>query len=276
MRGQSLSMVRQCELLDINRSSLYYESVGISPEDEEIMKKIDRIHMKYPFKGSRRMVYALAKMEGVECSRKRVRRLMGIMGIRGLAPGPETTKRGGGEHRIYPYLLRGKKIERPGQVWATDITYIAMSRGFVYLVAVMDWYSRKVLSWRVSNTLDTEFCVEALEEALSVYEAPEIFNTDQGSQFTSDDFTGVLLGRGIEISMDGKGSWRDNVFVERLWRSLKYEEVYLVAYESVASAKAGIGEWIGFYNERRPHQGLDMKTPDQVYYGLEVAGEKVA
>lgn len=269
-------MVRQCELLDINRSSLYYERTGTSPEDEEIMKKIDRIHTNYPFKGSRRVVYALRKMEGIEVSRKRVMRLMKLMGIRGLAPGPETTKRGGAEHRIYPYLLRGKTIERPGQVWAADITYIAMSRGFVYLVAVMDWYSRKVLSWRLSNTMDAEFCVEALEEALYVYDGPEIFNTDQGSQFTSDEFTGVLIGRGIDISMDGKGSWRDNVFVERLWRSLKYEDVYMKAYESVASAKESIGEWIGFYNERRPHQGLDMETPDQVYYGLGVAGKKVA
>lgn len=269
-------MVRQCELLDINRSGLYYESVGISPGDEEIMKKIDRVHTKYPFKGSRRIMYALGKMEGVEVGRKRVRRLMGLMGIRGLAPGPETTKRGGAEHRIYPYLLRGKTIERPGQVWASDITYIAMSRGFVCLVCVMDWCSRKVLSWRVSNTMDAGFCVEALDEALYVYDEPEIFNTDQGSQFTSDEFTGTLREKNIKISMDGRGSWRDNVFVERLWRSLKYEEVYLRAYESVASAKSGIGEWIGFYNERRPHQGLDMKTPDQVYYGLGVAGKKVA
>ena len=190
-------MVRQCELLDINRSSVYYEPKGISPEDEEIMKKIDRVHMKYPFKGSRKIAYALGQMEGVEIGRKRVRRLMGFMGIRGLAPGPLTTKRGGKEHRIYPYLLRGKTMGRSGQVWAADITYIPMSRGFVYLVCVMDWYSRKVLSWRVSNTMDTGFCVEALEEALYVYGVCEIFNTDQGSQFTSDEFVGVLQSGGI-------------------------------------------------------------------------------
>lgn len=270
-------MVKQCRLLEVNRSSLYCRRAGVPQEDEETMKKIDRIHMKYPYKGSRRLVWALRDICGVEISRKRVRRLMRLMGIRGLAPGPETTKRGGVEHRIYPYLLRGKKIKRPGQVWAADITYIPMSRGFVYLVAVMDWYSRKVLSWRISNTMDNDFCVDALEEALCRYGQPEIFNTDQGSQFTSDEFTGVLKSFGIEISMDGKGSWRDNVFVERLWRSLKYEEVYLRAYESVGSAKAGIGEWIGFYNERRRHQGLDMETPDMVYYGSQrLSSEKVA
>ena len=266
-------MVKQCELLEINRSSLYYRPRGISEEDEEIMKKMDRIHMKYPFKGSRRLAYALREMEGLKVSRKRVQKLMRAMGMRALGPAPGTTKRGKG-HKIYPYLLREKKIERPGQVWAADITYIPMSRGFVYLVCVVDWYSRKALSFRVSNTMDTEFCVEALEDALHRYEAPEIFNTDQGSQFTSEEFTGVLKGKGISISMDGKGSWRDNVFVERLWRSLKYEEVYLKAYESVGEAKAEIGKWIGFYNERRGHQGLDMRTPDQVYYGL--AGKKDA
>ncbi len=198
-------MIRQCKLLDINRSSIYYKPVGVSPEDKEIMNKIDRIHMKYPFKGSRRMVYAL-KAQGVQVGRKRVMRLMGI---RGLTPGPQTTKKGGAEHRIYPYL--GKTVECPGQVWAADITYIEMSRGFVYLCAVMDWHSRKVLSWRVSNTMDSSFCVEALEEALCRYDKPEIFNTDQGSQFTSEEFTGVLKGRDIKISMDGKGSWRDNL-----------------------------------------------------------------
>ncbi len=272
VRGRALSLVRQCKLLDINRSNIYYKPVGVSPQDEEIMKKIDRIYIKYPFKGSRRMVYAL-KAQGVQVGRKRVMRLMGI---RGLAPGPQTTKKGGAEHRIYPYLLRGKTVELPGQVWAADITYIEMSRGFVYLCAVMDWHSRKVLSWRVSNTMDSSFCVEALEEALYKYDKPEIFNTDQGSQFTSEEFTGVLKDRDIKISMDGKGSWRDNVFVERLWRSVKYEEVYLMAYESVASAKAGIGKWIDFYNKKRPHQGLGMKTPDEVYYGLGTAQKNVA
>ncbi len=272
VRGRALSLVRQCKLLDINRSNIYYKPVGVSPQDEEIMKKIDRIYIKYPFKGSRRMVYAL-KAQGVQVGRKRVMRLMGI---RGLAPGPQTTKKGGAEHRIYPYLLRGKTVELPGQVWAADITYIEMSRGFVYLCAVMDWHSCKVLSWRVSNTMDSSFCVEALEEALYKYDKPEIFNTDQGSQFTSEEFTGVLKDRDIKISMDGKGSWRDNVFVERLWRSVKYEEVYLMAYESVASAKAGIGKWIDFYNEKRPHQGLGMKTPDEVYYGLGTAQKNVA
>ena len=262
-----MSLSKQCGLLEVNRSSLYYEPGGASEEDEELMKQIDRIYMKYLFKGSRRMVDALWDMYGVKVDRKRVMKLMRIMEIRALSPGPQTTRRGK-EDKKYPYLLRGKKIERPNEVWAADITYIPMSRGFVYLVAVMDWHSRKVLSFRVSNTMDSDFCVEALEEALRGYGRPEIFNTDQGSQFTSDEFTGVLKGKGIRISMDGKGSWRDNVFVERFWRSLKYEEVYLKAYDSVAMAKAGIGGWIDFYNRVRRHQGLGRRTPDGVYYGL--------
>ncbi len=255
-------------MLGVSRSSVYYEPRGLSEEDEELMKKIDRIYMKYPFKGSRRVALALWDIYEERVGRKRVGKLMGDMGISGLSPGAKTTKRGK-ESKIYPYLLRGKKIEEANQVWACDITYIPMRKGFLYLAVVMDWYSRRVLSHSLSNTMDSDFCVEALEEALSRYGVPEIFNTDQGSQFTSEAFTGVLLSRGISISMDGKGSWRDNVFVERLWRSLKYEEVYLRAYDSVGDAKSGIGGWIGFYNKVRRHQGLGSRTPQQVYYGLD-------
>ena len=219
-RGHLLSVARQCELVEVNRSSVYYKPVGLSEEDCELMNKIDRTYTKYPFKGSRRIALALWDIHGIRVGRKRVMKLMGVMGLRALGPVPRTSGRGK-ESVIYPYLLRGKRIDGVNQVWAADITYIPMSRGFVYLVAVMDWHSRKVLSWRVSNTMDSDFCVEALEEALREYGAPEIFNTDQGSQFTSEEFTGVLLGKGIRISMDGKGSWRDNVFVERLWCLLR-------------------------------------------------------
>ena len=232
------------------------------------MKKIDKIYMKYPFKGSRKIVLVLWDIHRVRVSRKRVRKLMGVMGLRALCPGPLMTKKGK-ESKIYPYLLRGKKIDEVNRVWACDITYIPMRKGFVCLAAVMEWCSRRVLSHRVSNIMGSDFCVDALEEALREYGCPEIFNTDQGSQFTSEAFTGALLGKGISISMDGKGSWRDNVFVERLWRSLKYEEVYLKAYDSVGDARAGIGRWIEFYNKVRRHQGLGNRTPDQVYYGLD-------
>ncbi len=266
-RGHGLSLSRQCKLLEVNRSSLYYEPGGLSEEDEELMKLIDRIYMKYSFKGSRKVVWALWDMYGIKVDRKRVMKLMRVMGFRALCPRPQTTRRGK-EDKRYPYLLGGRKVKRPHEVWATDITYIPMRRGFVYLVAVMDWYSRKVLSWRVSNTMDSDFCVEALEGALRRYGRPEIFNTDQRNQFASEGFTGVLKREGIRISMDGKGRWRDNVFVERLWRSLKYEEVYLNAYDSIAMARAGIGAWIDFYNGVRRHQGLGMRKLDQVYYGL--------
>ena len=273
--NHDLSVVRQCVLLEINRSGVYHRPAGLSEENERLMRLIDEIYLEYPFKGSRRMRDALLARHGIRVNRKRVRRLMRLLGLCALHPGPRTTRRGK-EDKIYPYLLGGMSIHGANQVWAADVTYIPMSRGFVYLVCVMDWHSRKVLSWRMSNTMDTSFCVEALEEAIANYGRPEIFNTDQGSQFTSRRFTGMLRREGVRISMDGKRSWMDNVFIERLWRSLKYEEVYLKAYDSVRSAKAGIGGWIDFYNTRRRHQGLDRSTPDQVYYGLPRGLPKVA
>ena len=273
--NHDLSVVRQCKLLEVNRSSVYYCPKVLSRENEKLMRLIDEIYLEYPFKGSRRLRDVLLARHGLCVNRKRVARLMRLLGLAALHPGPRTTRKGKG-HKIYPYLLGGMSIEGVNQVWATDVTYIPMSRGFVYLVAVMDWHSRKVLSWRVSNTMDVSFCVEALEEAIAKHGRPEIFNTDQGSQFTSEAFTGVLKRESIRISMDGKRSWMDNVFIERLWRSLKYEEVYLKAYDSVRSAKEGIGEWIDFYNTRRRHQGLDRSTPDLVYYGLPRGLPKVA
>lgn len=231
------------------------------------MRLLDELHLRHPFKGSRRLRDDLWDDHGLHVNRKRVQRLMGLMGIEALHPKSKTTQPHK-QHRVYPYLLKGLEINRPNQVWATDITYIPMRKGFVYLVAVIDWYSRKVLSWRLSNSLDADFCVEALEEAISEHGKPEIFNSDQGCQFTSEPFTRVLKANGIRISMDGKGRWMDNVFVERLWRSLKYEEVYLKAYDNVAEANTGIGKWIEFFNQRRRHTSLDRKTPDQVYYNL--------
>jgi len=229
------------------------------------MRKIDRLHLRHPFKGSRRLRDDLWDQYGLQVNRKRIQRLMRVMGLCALYPGAKTTRRNT-DHVVYPYLLRDLTIERANQVWCADITYIPMRKGFVYLVAVMDWYSRKVLSWRLSNSLDTDACIEALEEALSAHGTPEIFNTDQGCQFTSKAFTTVLKARGIRISMDGKGRWVDNVFIERLWRSLKYEEVYLKAYETVVEARANIGNWINFYNQQRRHARLGRKTPDQVYF----------
>ena len=229
------------------------------------MRLLDELHLKYPFKGSRRLKDDLWDEHGLHVNRKRVQRLMDVMGISALHPGKKTSV-GNKHHRIYPYLLRDVAIKHENQVWCTDITYIPMAKGFLYLVAIMDWYSRKVLSWRLSNTLDTEFCVDALQEALARYGKPAIFNTDQGCQFTSETFTDVLKKNDIRISMDGKGRWMDNVFIERLWRSLKYEEVYLKAYGSVQVAKTGIGKWLTFYNEQRRHSSLDRKTPDQVYF----------
>ena len=239
--------------------------MGASDEDLRLMRLIDEIHLKRPFYGSRRIRDDLQDL-GYPVNRKRVQRLMRKMGIMALYPKVNTSRPGKG-HKIYPYLLRGLTIDRPNQVWATDLTYIPMAKGFVYVVAIMDWYSRKVLAWRVSNSMDADPCVEALEEAISRYGAPDIFNTDQGSQFTSDAFTGVLKAADIKISMDGKGRWVDNVFVERLWRSLKYEEVYLKAYDTVAEARLGIGNYFRFYNRERRHQSLDRQTPDQVYDG---------
>ncbi len=261
----ALSVRRQCELLRVSRSGLYYEPEPTHPEQLALMRRIDELHLKWPFYGSRNLAHAL-RNEGREVNRKRVQRLMRLMGLEAMAPQPRTSEPHP-EHPVYPYLLRRLEIRRVNQVWATDITYIPMRSGFVYLVAIMDWYTRRVLSWRLSNTLDSSFCVEALEEALSRFGKPEIFNTDQGAQFTAEAFTQPLRDRGIAISMDSKGRCLDNVFVERLWRSLKYEEVYLHAYDGVADARDGIGRYFGFYNDERPHQALGYQTPAAFYAG---------
>lgn len=260
-----LSVRRQCEMLRVSRSGLYYEPEPTSPEHLALMRRIDELHLKYPFYGSRKLADALRR-EGHEVNRKRVQRLMRLMGLEAMAPKPETSEPHP-EHPVYPYLLRGLQISRINQVWATDITYIPMKAGFLYLVAIMDWCSRRVLSWRLSNTLDSSFCVEALEEALARFGQPEIFNTDQGAQFTSEAFTRPLRDRGVAISMDGKGRCLDNVFVERLWRSLKYEEVYLHAYDCAAEARAGIGRYFAFYNDERSHQALGYQTPAAFFDG---------
>ena len=264
-RESNLPITRQCQLLNLNRSTVYYQAKPVSAEDLKLMRRIDEMHLKRPFYGSRRIRDWLED-EGHKVNRKRVQRLMRQMGIAALYPKACTSKPGKG-HKIYPYLLRNRIIDSPNQVWAADLSYIPMAKGFVYLVAIMDWHSRRVLSWRVSNSMDSDFCVDALEEALNRYGSPEIFNTDQGSQFTSEAFTGVLKEANVDISMDGKGRWMDNVFVERLWRSVKYEEVYLKSYETVAEARAGIGTYLEFYNSERRHQGMNRQTPDQVYWG---------
>ena len=263
--SKCLPVSRQCQLLELNRSTWYYQASAVSSEELALMRRIDEMHLERPFYGSRRIRDWLQD-EGHDVNRKRVQRLMRQMGIMAIYPKPKTSRPGKG-HRIYPYLLRGMTVHRPNQVWAADLTYVPMARGFLYLVAIMDWYSRKVLAWRVSNSLDSDFCVEALEEALRGYGAPEIFNTDQGAQFTSYAFTDVLKDAGIAISMDGKGRWVDNVFIERLWRSVKYEEVYLHAYESVAEAREGLRRYFRFYNLERRHQSLDRMTPEEVYGG---------
>jgi len=262
-RYTELSVRRQCELLRVPRSGLYYEPEPTTPEQLALMRRIDELHLKWPFYGSRKLADALRR-EGHEVNRKRVQRLMRLMGLEAMAPKPKTSEPHP-EHVVYPYLLRGLTICRVDQVWATDITYIPMQGGFAYLVAILDWYSRRVLSWRLSNTLDSSFCVEALQEALARFGRPEIFNTDQGAQFTADAFTATLRERGIAISMDGKGRCLDNVFVERLWRSVKYEEVYLHAYDSMAQARAGIGAYLRFYNDERSHQALGYQTPAAFY-----------
>jgi putative transposase len=264
-RAHPMPITKQCRLLELSRSSVYYRAVPIPEAQLALMRRIDEIHLKLPFYGSRRIRDQLHR-EGHKVNRKKVQRLMHLMGISALYPKRRTSLPDQG-HRIYPYLLRDLAIERPNHVWCADICYIPMARGFLYLVAIMDWASRKVLAWRLSNTLDTEFCVDALEEALSRHGTPEIFNTDQGAQFTSDAFTTVLKDAGVRISMDGKGRWIDNVFIERLWRSLKYEEVYLKAYENVAEAIRGIGDYFDLYNEERPHQALARLTPNEVYAG---------
>ena len=262
-RTHPLPITRQAEALGMARSTVYALPTPVSDRDLDLMKRIDRLHLEMPYAGSR-MLRDLLNQDGIEVGRKHVATLMKRMGIEALYRKPKTTKKHP-QHRVYPYLLRGLNINRPNQVYAMDITYIPMARGFVYLVAVLDWYSRKVLSWRVSITMDVHFCLEALEEAINVHGVPEIVNTDQGSQFTSQAFTGLLKKHSIRISMDGKGAWRDNVFIERLWRSVKYEEVYLHAYDTVSDSRAGIGRYFNLYNRRRPHSSLKRKTPDQVY-----------
>lgn len=259
------SVRRQCELLRVSRSGLYYEPVSPDAEELALMRRIDELHLELPFYGSRKLSLAL-RAEGRAANRKRVQRLMRVMGLEAMVPKPRTSEPHP-EHVVYPYLLRGLTICRPNQVWATDITYVPMKNGFLYLVAIMDWHSRLVLSWRLSNTLDSSFCVDALEEALARFGTPEIFNTDQGAQFTADSFTTPLRQRGIAISMDGKGRCLDNVFVERLWRSVKYEEVYLHAYDSASEARDGIGRYMTFYNAKRPHQALGYQTPEAFYRG---------
>ncbi len=261
----ALSLSRQCRLLSIGRSSLYYEPKGESVETLALMRRIDELFLKYPFYGARRMALHLRR-EGVRIGRRRAARLMRLMGLEAIYRAPRTSAPHPG-HRVYPYLLRGLAIERPDHVWCADITYIPVQRGFLYLVAIMDWASRHVLAWRLSNTLDAGFCTDTLEEALARYGGPEIFNTDQGSQFTSLAFTGRLREAGIRISMDGRGRCMDNIFIERLWRSLKYEAVYLHEIADGFAARRVIGEWIGFYNTRRPHSALGGRTPAEAYRG---------
>jgi putative transposase len=263
-RTHDLPLARQAVLLRLSRSSLYYEPQAVPEAELAVMRRIDALHLDYPFAGSR-MLRDLLRGEGVIIGREMVRTVMRRMCIEALYRRPNTSKPSPG-HTIYPYLLRGLAIERPNQVCAMDITYIPMARGFVYLAAVVDWFSRRVLAWRVSITMEVDFCLEAVEEALARYGKPTIFNTDQGSQFTSTAFTGLLLENGISISMDGRGAWRDNVFVERLWRSVKYEEVYLRAYDTVAEARASIGRYLDFFNTKRPHSSLGARTPDYTYF----------
>jgi putative transposase len=259
-----LPIARQAKIVGVSRGAVYYKVRPVPPEDLAIMRRIDELHLERPFAGSR-MLRDMLNREGVAIGRRHVATLMKRMGIAAIYRRPNTSKPAPG-HKIYPYLLRGVKVDQPDQVWATDITYIPMARGFVYLVAIVDWFSRRVLAHRVSITMEADFCVEALEEAITRYGKPKVFNSDQGSQFTGEDFTGVLLGHEIQISMDGKGAWRDNVFVERLWKSVKYEEVYLRAYDTVAEARASLGRYLNFYNRLRPHSSLDRRTPDEAYF----------
>ncbi len=269
-QDHSLPVTRRCELLQVARSTAYYRLAPVSAEDLVLMRLLDELRLELPFYGSRRLCGEL-KDRGHPVNRKRVQRLMRQMGLTALYPKRRTSVPGQG-HKVYPYLLRELPIEQPNQVWAADICYLPRAKGFMYLVAVMDWYSRRVLSWRVSNTLDSEFCVEALEEALARHGRPEIFNTDQGSQFTGEAFTAVLKDAGVAISMDGKGRWVDNVFVERLWRSVKYEDIYLRAYETPMALRAGLARYFEFYNSRRRHSALGRRTPDAVYLNSETLG----
>ena len=263
-RNHPLPINRQAKAVGVSRGSVYYLPRPVSDYDQELMRRIDHLHLDLPFAGSR-MLRDILKQECYRVGRKHVATLMKRMGIEALYRKPRTTKPGA-SHKIYPYLLRNLSIDRPNQVWAMDITYIPMARGFVYLAAVLDWHTRRVLSWKVSITMDVHFCLEAVEEAIERYGTPEIMNTDQGSQFTSQAFTGLLKEHDIKISMDGKGSWRDNVFIERLWRSVKYEDIYLRAYDSASAVRTGLNRYFNFYNSRRPHSSLDGQTPDQVYF----------
>jgi putative transposase len=263
-KQHDLSVVKQAKLLGLARSTIYYEARSVSAADLALMRRMDELHLLYPFAGSR-MLAGLLQGEGHSIGRLHVRTLMRKMGLEALYRRPNTTKRNA-SHKIYPYLLRNLPITKANQVWATDITYIPMKQGFVYLVVVMDWFTRKVLSWKLSISMEADFCVRALEEAIAKYGVPEIFNTDQGSQFTCPAFIDVLTKHNIKISMDGKGAWRDNVFVERLWKSVKYEEVYLRAYNSVADARANLAKYLTFYNTKRPHTALDGNTPDSAYF----------
>jgi len=263
-RDHDLPISRQCRALQLSRSTAYYASKPVSDEDLLLMRRIDELHLEHPFAGAR-MLRDILRLKGIEVGRRHIGTLMKRMGIEALYRKANTSWRDQ-EHRIYPYLLRGLPITRPNQVWAMDTTYIPMRKGFVYLTAVLDWTTRKVLAWRLSNTLAADACVEALEEAILKYGKPEIMNTDQGSQFTSAAFVSVLQQNGVRISMDGKGCWRDNIFVERLWRTVKYEEVYLHAYDSVSDAKDALKRYFAFYNQRRPHSALDGRTPDMAYF----------
>ena len=264
-RGHELSVTKQAEVVGIARSTVYYLPRAVSAADLKLMRQLDELHLEFPFAGAR-MLRRLLAANGGKVGRRHVKTLMRRMGIEALYRRPRTTKPEPG-HKIYPYLLRGLEIVRANQVWAMDITYIPMAKGFVYLAVVLDWFSRRVLSWRVSITMEASFCIETLEDALAKHGKPDIFNTDQGSQFTCEAFTDVLHKHEIKISMDGKGAWRDNVFIERLWRTVKYEEVYLRAYDSVSDARACIGRYLDLYNRRRPHSSLDDRTPDQAYFG---------
>ena len=259
-----LSVQKQSKLLQVSRSSVYYKPQPLSEDELKLMRTIDELHLEHPFAGNR-MLRDFLRRDDMRVGRRHMRTVMRRMGIEAIYRKPNTSKPAQG-HNIYPYLLRDVAVTRVNQVWSTDITYVPMKRGFVYLVAVIDWFSRRVLSWKLSISMDVSFCLEAIEEAIEKYGKPEIFNTDQGSQFTSEAFTGRLNKEGIKISMDGKGRWCDNVFVERFWRSIKYEEIYLHAYNTVSEARSGIGRYIQFFNHRRPHSSLQAQTPDQVYY----------
>jgi putative transposase len=260
---QAMPVVAQCQLLKVARSTLYYRPAPVSADDLAVMRRIDELYLASPFYGSRRMT-AVLRREGWAVNRKRARRLMRVMALEAIYQKPNTS-RTNADHKVYPYLLRNLTIDRPNQVWCADITYIPMAKGFVYLIAVMDWFSRRVLAWRVSITLEADFCVEALRDAMHRFGQPEIFNTDQGVQFTSAPFLTELETQGVRISMDGKGRFLDNIFIERLWRSLKYEEVFIKAYGSAREARLGIGRWLAFYNDDRPHQALDYRTPRAVF-----------